>query len=451
MASSNVVAVFGSLLAVLILCSVITTTTATGEDSDTVPHVNEQHQEDLKDQLHLLNSKLVLLESRVDERVHELKLKDDNIHQLENIIQDKSSSVDSLQNQVKLLQERGSLDAKYKLVEATVRAGDLEKQVDSLKKELETQTKRKAALESRANLAEKKIQDLNHKLDNLQRINDEQKNRILKTERAIQVAEEEMVKAKLEVADFSKEVREVHESWIPPWLAVRLANSQTFISAIWNEHGRPALEKTSQKALDKKVEFEYWLAPRIEIFKTHWVPTVKEWWFAFVTNIGPNVQLLAAKTVEIYDSSKKAIGPHIAIVQNAIDPYFKEVEQFSRPYVSLVSTTMKPHVDKAHVIFKPYSKKVLRGYRKFMKAVAVYHRQVRATIQEFLQSHEITKAIATKEIVWYMATALMTLPVIIIFNYISAIFSKKPKKRTRHSHSNHTRKRAKRVHADKRD
>ena len=83
------------------------------------------------------------------------------------------------------------MDAKYKLVEATVRAGDLEKQVpsirlaslihklalshwiyvsrqvDSLKKELETQTKRKAVLESRANLAEKKIQDLNHKLENV--------------------------------------------------------------------------------------------------------------------------------------------------------------------------------------------------------------------------------------------------------------------------------------------
>ncbi|KAL8157770.1 hypothetical protein AgCh_002463 [Apium graveolens] len=88
-----------------------------------------------------------------------------------------------------IVPERGSLDAKYKLVEATVRAGDLEKQGDSLKKELETQTKRKAVLKSRANRAEKKIQDLNHKLENLQRINDEQKNRILKTERAIQVVE----------------------------------------------------------------------------------------------------------------------------------------------------------------------------------------------------------------------------------------------------------------------
>lgn len=93
--------------------------------------------------------------------------------------------------------------------------------------------------------------------------------------------------------------------------------------------------------------------------------------------------------------------------------------------------------------------------------------KVRAVIQEFLQSHEITKAIATKEIVWYMvrelpivlfiyfflssvmelllwtdiidifflmvtffifvmiliqASALMTLPVIIIFNYTSTIF-----------------------------
>lgn len=437
MASSNQL-----LLVVFVLVALWSSVIAAAVDSDTFPDVNE-------DQLHLLNSKLSVLESRVDERVHELKLKDENIQQLENIIQEKSTSVNSLRDQVKLFQERGSLDAKYKLVEATVRAGDLEKQVDSLKKELETHTKRKAALESRANLAEKKIQDLNHKLENLQRIYDEQKNRIRKTERAIQVAEEEMVKAKLEVADFSKEVREVHESWIPPWLAVQYANSQTFIITLWNEHGRPALEKTSQKALDKKVEFENWLAPHIEIVKTHWVPTVKEWWFAFVTNIGPNVQLLAAKTFEIYHSSKKTIGPHIAVVQKTIDPYLKEAEKFSRPYFNLLSTTMKPHVDKAQVFFKPYSKKVLRGYRKFIKAVAVYHRQVRAVIQEFLQSHEITKPVATKEIVWYMASALMTLPIVIIFNYISAIFSKKPKKGTRRSHSSHTRRRAKRVHSDK--
>ncbi|WOH03249.1 hypothetical protein DCAR_0522645 [Daucus carota subsp. sativus] len=442
MASNVAVAVvLGSLLA-LWSCSVF----AALPDSDTTFEDNDKH---LVNQLHLLNSNLALLESRVDERVHELKLKDENIEQLESIIQEKSTSVNSLKNQVKSLQEGGSLDAKYKLVEATVRAGDLEKQVDSLKKELETQTKRKAVLESRANLAEKKIQDLNHKLENLQRINVEQKNRILKTEHAIQVAEEEMVKAKSEVADFSKEVREVHESWIPPWLTVHLANSRTSLITLWNEHARPALEKTSQTALDKKVEFEYWLAPHIEIVKTHWAPTVKEMWSAFVTNIGPNVQLLAEKTVEIYYSSKEIIGPHVAVVQKAIDSYLKEVEQFSRPYVNLVSTTVKPHVDKAQVIFKPYTKKVLRGYRKFMKAVAVYHRQVRAVIQEFLQSHDITKAVATKEIVWYMASALMTLPVVIIFNYISAIFSKKPKKRARHSHSNHTRRRAKRAHSDK--
>lgn len=46
----------------------------------------------------------IISESRVDERVHELKLKDDNLDQLENIIQDKSTSVDSLRNEVKLIQ-----------------------------------------------------------------------------------------------------------------------------------------------------------------------------------------------------------------------------------------------------------------------------------------------------------------------------------------------------------
>ena len=55
----------------------------------------------------------------------------------------------------------------------------------------------------------------------------------------------------------------------------------------------------------------------------HWAPTVKEMWSAFVTNIGPNVQLLAEKTVEIYYSSKEIIGPHVAVVQKAIDSYLK--------------------------------------------------------------------------------------------------------------------------------
>lgn len=122
MASNVAVAVvLGSLLA-LWSCSVF----AALPDSDTTFEDNDKH---LVNQLHLLNSNLALLgsfrsylsfrvsvnftflqfcclflESRVDERVHELKLKDENIEQLESIIQEKSTSVNSLKNQVKSLQ-----------------------------------------------------------------------------------------------------------------------------------------------------------------------------------------------------------------------------------------------------------------------------------------------------------------------------------------------------------
>ncbi|KAL7224822.1 hypothetical protein ACSBR1_026162 [Camellia fascicularis] len=397
------------LLFTLFLTLIFAKSTADAETDNVDGFKPELSDSSLKIELDQLNAKVSLLESSIGDKIHELKRKDESIKQMENIIQEKSATIASLQSDIQALQ--GSLDAKEQVGRAHAQVGELENQ--------------------------------------LHRINDEQKSRIRKTERALQVAEEEMIKAKLEANTVSKELIEVREAWIPHWLATHLLHCQSFIVTHWREHGSRAFDATFQKALQKKAEVEKWAEPHIETVKTIWIPIMKDQWLRFATQFGLHVKSLTAKTIEVYHASKNSIEPHVAKVQEMVDPHFQEVKKVTKPYIDQVTTMTKPHVDKARLLMKPYTKKVIRTYRKCIRAATKYHRQVQATIHEKLKSHDLTKPLATDELVSLMAFALMAAPLIFLFNVASSIFCNKPKKRTRNSHTSHTRCRAKRVHPEK--
>ncbi|KAJ6745227.1 hypothetical protein OIU74_028003 [Salix koriyanagi] len=162
-----------------------------------------------KIELDQLKSKIHALESHIDEKTKELKGKDDMIALKDKIIQEKVDNIGSLQSELSSLQTNGKTDAQEQVKKAHARAGGLEKQVDKLAKELETQQKKKEALESRASEAEKKISELNLKLADLAKINEEQKSKIRKTDRALKIAEEELLKTKSEAISKAKELMEV--------------------------------------------------------------------------------------------------------------------------------------------------------------------------------------------------------------------------------------------------
>ncbi|GMG99171.1 hypothetical protein Nepgr_001011 [Nepenthes gracilis] len=349
-----------------------------------------------------LKSKIQLLENRIDQSNKSLRSKDENIAQLEKVIQEKSENVALLQNEIELLQKKGTSDVEEKAGKAHARAGELQMQVDLLKNEIEAQNKKKSVLEARTKEAENKIEELNLKVENLQKINDEQKVKIHKTERALQVAEEELMKAQFEATSSSKELMKVYGAWLPPWLADHVSHCQSFVVTKWNEHGKPVMEKITQQMLEMKAQSEKWSKPHIETVQTRLIPAMKENWVMITEYVEPHIQSLSTRTAKVYEASKGAIKPHIIKMQEVADPYYQEVKRFSRPYVDQVATVAKPHVEKAQVALKPYTNKAVRAYRKFLESATMYHHQVQDAVDEILKNHELTQALATKELVWFV-------------------------------------------------
>ncbi|XWS17939.1 hypothetical protein CRYUN_Cryun33cG0110800 [Craigia yunnanensis] len=404
----------------------------------------------LKMKLDQLNSKIRLLESYVEEKTRELETKDEIIKQKEKIIQDKSDSIASLHTELSSLQEKGTSDAEEQVGKAHAQALELQKQVNKLKTQLEAKLKDKDSLEARATEAENKLTELNLELEKLQKINNDQKNKIAKTEQALKVAEDELMKAKFEASSKMNELMEVHSAWLPPWLAVQLIRCQAFIQTHWNEHGEPAMDMVIQKAMEKKALAEKWAEPHMEAIKSKWVPAIKDQWLVVTTYAEPHVQLLTAKTVEVYEVTKTAITPHVIKVQEIVDPYFQEAKKFSKPYIDQVATLAKPHVDKVRVVMKPYTKEVVNAYGKFLESATTYHHQVQTSVQEILKKHELTRPLANKELEWFAASSLLGLPILILFRIFSAIFCKKAKKPAGHVNTNHGHRKAKkRGHPDK--
>ncbi|XP_073014445.1 uncharacterized protein [Typha latifolia] len=403
----------------------------------------------LREELEQLRAKVSSLESSIAARAQELKGKDDGIAKLEKIIQEKSEKIGSLQSEIASLQKKGAVAVEEQVGKAYARANELEKQIEKLTKEIELQSSKRDALEARANEAEKKVQDMSQRLDSLQKTSDEQKKRIRKTERALQVAEEELMRAQLEATSKVKELTEVHGAWLPPWLATQLSNYQELASNHWNERAKPTVDSFLQKASEKSIQAQKWIEPHLETAKSRWIPVVKEKWVVLTTTAEPYMQTVSSKSVEFYEASKSAISPHVVKAQEFADPYFQEAKKLSEPYINQVAKFTKPHVEKVRVALKPYTKQVVHAYGKFLKSATTYHRQVQATILDNLKKHDLTKPLATKELVWFLASALLALPVFFIYRLLSDIFCKKAKKPTRNANANHAPRRPKRRHADK--
>ncbi|NP_001144343.2 uncharacterized protein LOC100277246 precursor [Zea mays] len=381
----------------------------------------------LRAELEQLRAKISALESDIAVRSLELKNKDDVIVNLEKAIAEKSKAITSMQGEIASLQAKGSLAAEEQANKANAKAVELEKQIDKLKKDIQAQSSQKAALESRANDAENKVEKLNEKLNT-----------------------EELMRLQLEATAKSKQLTEVHGAWLPPWLATHYARYMEVVSGHWNYHGKPAVQNVLHKASEKSAHAKKWAEPHIETAKMKWIP-VKEKLVVLKKNAEPYVQKVSTRSVEFYESSRDAVTPHVVKVKEFAHPYYQEAKKFSKPYIDQIAEITKPHVEKVRTTLKPYTKRAVHAYGSFLGSATTYHRQAQATIMDYLHQHGVPKSFATKELVWFLASALLALPVFVIYRLVVETFCTKKNRRPRggNGNGNHGQKRHKRRYADK--
>ncbi|XP_078150539.1 uncharacterized protein LOC144545845 [Carex rostrata] len=83
--------------------------------------------------------------------------------------------------------------------------------------------KKPDAMEAQSIVSEDKSRELSAQPESFKKTNEEQKERIQKSEHALKAAE-------------------VHGAWLPPWLATQMACYMAVISAKWNEHVKPVMD-----------------------------------------------------------------------------------------------------------------------------------------------------------------------------------------------------------------
>ncbi|XP_024024276.1 uncharacterized protein LOC21399864 isoform X2 [Morus notabilis] len=417
---------------------------------------------------------------------------------MQKMVQEKLEIVASLQSEIELLQE--SLDGKEGVSKSDRQAGELEKQVERLRKDIEMQNKKKDGLGARASIAENKIQKLNSKLQKLHNVNYEQENRIRKTEHLLQVAEEELMMAEVETDLISEGLNKAHIEWLPDWLSVHLDHIQLYMVSSWNESWGPAMDLSLQKALEKKAQFMDWVKLQTEMITVDWIPILKEQWSAFLTFLKPLVQSLTRKIAHLYHESKSSIAPyafkvlkdlcsyaqdwipilkeqwstfmsslqprlqilaptivdvyhasksfmaHVFKVLENLFSYTQEAKKFVEAYMPRIAVVTRSCFDKAFFVLKWYIVNLFRACWKFITVSTLFHHQV----QGMLKNIAVVRPVANMGIVWFVATAFLGLPALFLFTLCSAVF-RRTKKHIRSSNTNHTRRRSKQAHPDNLD
>ncbi|XP_040374779.1 uncharacterized protein LOC112196016 isoform X1 [Rosa chinensis] len=232
-------------------------------------------------QLRLLETKVYLLELSIDEKNRELRKKDEKIRQMEEIIQGKSNSNAFFQSETEAVQGREFLDAMQFTDE--LREKNPEELVNQVIEEIILQNKKKNELEAQARVAEQKLQGLKLK------------------------------------------VKDIHGGWLSVLhsVAVHISHFQSYIVTYWNECGRPALDVAIEKALEMKAQVNILAQLSTETIKSKWIPGLKKQSLEIVAYLDPNIQLLTAKTVDIYHSSKSSVAPFVFKAQEMANPHIQ--------------------------------------------------------------------------------------------------------------------------------
>ncbi|KAG0482470.1 hypothetical protein HPP92_010554 [Vanilla planifolia] len=377
-----------------------------------------------------LRSRISAFESSISDVIQEIKRKDDIISKFELLAKKKFEKIDSLQREIDLVQKNGASDVQVAMEKAQNQFSELQKQINRLRSDIKEQATKRASLETQAYEADKKEQELVLKLDNIQKVYDEQKLRVRNTEHALQKAEEELMKVQLEAASKSEQLIENQEVCILCWLTLHVIRGQEKAATYWNNYGKPTISVLFQKVSEKSARLQTWTESNLHLARAKLVPSAKEKIWRCVHSIQPHGQVIFTKSIEVYRVSKESIMNHIVHARELADPYlqFQEAKNMSKLYVDHIANLAKRHIERLLLALNSYDKHAVHSYKKFVTTLTSCHDQVRASIHEHLEKSELTKPLATTQLEWFLASALLALPLFFLYRLLWACFCEKTMK-----------------------
>lgn len=121
-------------------------------------------------------------------------------------------------------------------------------------------------------------------------------------------------------------------------------------------------------------------------------------------------------------------------VHESVDPYVQTVKEKSQPYVEQAANFLSPHLEKANTVAGPYVKIANEHYQTVVSQASTYHEHLQDSVKGTMGKHEVLARWATKELIWFLASALLALPVVASVLVFSSVFgTKKPVKPQRRS------------------
>ncbi|CAN8268572.1 unnamed protein product [Cochlearia groenlandica] len=147
-------------------------------------------------------------------------------------------------------------------------------------------------------------------------------------------------------------------------------------------------------------------------------------WFLSKLGLNPNKTQAYLMTLWYQDLSptinlthQKAFTPHLIHGFKVSCYYLKVIRTHTYPYTTRFLTIAQPHLEKAQVALEPYTKNVRHCFKKLVSSTKIYHQQA----QEMLKNNKVTKPVATMDLAWVAATALVGFPLIFAIKMLSAI------------------------------
>lgn len=367
-----------------------------------------------------------------DNEVLQLKIKinilEEESKTKELILSEKQSKITALEQEFNTLQARKEASenealAQQKIDSAMSKVRELESQLQSLQAETE---KLRVEANLYADYAKSVEESANTHLNDKEKVIkalEDQKDRLQKAERGLQIAEAAMLKAKAEAEEKAKKLEELHKGWLPPWAATHAEALQEVASSRWSTHGAPVAENLQRTVSNKAGDLHQFVKPHLDTFHSKVNPVIQQRWQKLVLAVAPHLETVKKAGV----SSREYIAPYVATVKKTISPYVETTRQMIKPYVDQVKTFAAPHLEKVNTVAGPH-------YRRAVTAATSYHEKVQSHLNETLGQYEFLSSFVNNDVIWFLAAALLALPCVTVFMFLRSLFAPK---RVVHHHKRH--------------